>query len=55
MIDLKIDFWSDLVPTWAHLGSQNPLQNGTKLAPKLIQGWGVDLRVVFDGCSIVFY
>ena len=38
MIGLKIDFWSDLVPTWPHLGPPNPpkmdpsrLQNRCKL------------------------
>ena len=23
LVDLKIDFWRDLVPTWAHIGPQN--------------------------------
>ena len=33
MIGLKIDFWSDLVPTWPHLGPPNP----PKLGPSWVQ------------------
>ena len=29
LIDLKIDFWSDLVPTWPHLDPQNPPKMGS--------------------------
>ena len=28
LINLQIDFWSDLVPTWLHLGPQNPPKMG---------------------------
>ena len=31
LIDLKIDFWSDLVPTWLYLDPQNP--------PKIEVSW----------------
>ena len=31
LIALKIDFWSDLVPTWPHLGPPNP--------PKMVPSW----------------
>ena len=37
LIDLKIDFGSDLVPFWSQLGLPKPSQNEAKLALKSIQ------------------
>ena len=33
LIDLKIDFWSDLVPTWLHLGPQKLPKMGPSWLP----------------------
>ena len=45
LIDLKIDSWSDLVPSWPHLGPQNP----PKMETSWIQNW-CKLECWFAGC-----
>ena len=45
LMDLKIDFWSDLVPTWPHLDPQNP----PKMEPSWLQN-RCKLGCWFEGC-----
>ena len=45
MINLKIDFWSDLVPTWLHLGPPNP----PKMGPSWLQN-RCKLECWFESC-----
>ena len=47
MIGLKIDFWSDLVPTWSHLSLPNPSKIG-QVGSKIDPSWSVDLRAIFE-------
>ena len=51
LMDLKIDFWSDLVPSWP----PNPSKNEAKLAPKSMQVGVLIWGMFFDGSWIVFY
>ena len=48
MIDLKIDFGIDLVPTWHHLGFQNP----PKIGPSWLQN-RCKLECWFEGCFLM--
>ena len=48
LINLKIDFWRDLVPSWPNLAPQTfPkwIQVGSQIDPS----WGVDLTHVLEG------
>ena len=47
LIDLKIDFWSDLVPTWLHLGPQS-VPKWSQVGSQMDASWGVDLKAVFE-------
>ena len=49
MIDLKIDFWSDLERTWLHLGLQKP----TKIKPSWMDFWYYFHRLLLD-FSLIF-
>ena len=48
MIDLKIDFGSDLVPIWLHLGLQNP----PKIGPSWLQN-RCKLECWFESCALM--
>ena len=46
LIDLKIDFWSDLVPTWLYLDPQNP--------PKIEVSWHSNPSKLGHGFNFCF-
>ena len=51
LMDLKIDFWSDLVPSWL----PNPSKNEAKLAPKSMQVGVLIWELFCDGFWMDFY
>ena len=51
LMDLKIDFWSDLVPSWP----PNPSKNEAKLAPKSMQVGVLIWELFCDGFWMDFY
>ena len=51
LMDLKIDFWSDLVPSWL----PNPSKNEAKLAPKSMQVGVLIWELLCDGFWMDFY
>ena len=48
LIVLKIDCWSDLVPSWLHLAKW------CQVGSKIDSSWGVDLRAVLEGILAPF-
>ena len=51
LMDLKIDFWSDLIPSWL----PNPSKNEAKLVPKSMQVGVLIWVLFFDWCGAVFH
>ena len=51
LMDLKIDFWSDLVPSWP----PNPSKNEAKLVPKSMQVGVLIWELFCDGFWMDFY